>query len=162
MAAELLIMKVVPLSVSPRRGDTEQRGFDRRAKNIVPSLTEYLTPARGGRMKPRISLRQSLQDPNLLGTAIARNSWRSWRTLLIAAMGNSGKREIFTQLTGREREPLQRIDVANAVAGAAALSKFGGYDTSLRWVSGDDDDSGAAWQRVRLQTFINSGGRIRL
>ena len=52
-------------------------------------------------------------------------------------------------------------DVANAVAGAAALSKFGGYDTSLRWVSGDDD-SGDAWQRVRLQTFINSGGRIRL
>ena len=30
-------------------------------------------------------------------------------------------------------------DVANAVAGAAALSKFGGYDTSMRWVSGDDD-----------------------
>ena len=52
-------------------------------------------------------------------------------------------------------------DVANAVAGAAALSKFGGYDTSMRWVSGDDD-SGDAWQRVRLQAFINSGGRIRL
>ena len=34
-------------------------------------------------------------------------------------------------------------DVANAVAGAAALSKFGGYDTSMRWVSDDDDDSGA-------------------
>ena len=32
-------------------------------------------------------------------------------------------------------------DVANAVAGAATLSKFGGYDTSMRWVSGDDDDS---------------------
>ena len=30
-------------------------------------------------------------------------------------------------------------DVANAVAGAAALSKFGGYDTCMRWVSGDDD-----------------------
>jgi hypothetical protein len=29
-------------------------------------------------------------------------------------------------------------------------------------VSGDDDDSGAAWQRVRLQAFINSGGRVRL
>jgi hypothetical protein len=52
--------------------------------------------------------------------------------------------------------------VTNAVAGVATLSKFGGYDTSLRWVSGDDDDSGAAWQRVRLQAFINSGGRIRL
>ena len=34
-------------------------------------------------------------------------------------------------------------DVANAVAGAAALSKFGGYDTSMRWVSGDDDSD--AW-----------------
>ena len=52
-------------------------------------------------------------------------------------------------------------DVANAVAGAAALSKFGGYDSSLRWVSGDDD-SGDAWQRLRLQAYINSGGRIRL
>ena len=31
-------------------------------------------------------------------------------------------------------------DVANAVAGAAALSKFAGYDASMRWVSGDDDD----------------------
>ena len=41
-------------------------------------------------------------------------------------------------------------DVANAVAGAAALSKFGGYDTSMSWVSGDDDDSGAAWQRLSL------------
>ena len=27
-------------------------------------------------------------------------------------------------------------DVADAVAGAAALSKFGGYDTSMSWVSG--------------------------
>jgi hypothetical protein len=50
--------------------------------------------------------------------------------------------------------------VGNAVAGAAALSKFGGCDTSLRWVSGDDDDD--AWQRLRLQAFINSEGHIRL
>ena len=46
--------------------------------------------------------------------------------------------------------------------GAAALSKFGGYDTTMSWVSGDDDDSGDAWQRVRLQAFVNSGERIRL
>lgn len=46
-------------------------------------------------------------------------------------------------------------DVANAVAGAAALSKFGGYDTSMRWVLGDDDDGG--WQRVRLQTSSTAG-----
>jgi hypothetical protein len=51
--------------------------------------------------------------------------------------------------------------VANAVAGAASLSKFGGYDTSMRSVS-DDHESVAAWERVRFQAFINSGGRIRL
>ena len=38
-------------------------------------------------MKPRISLRQSLQDPNLLGGALSGDSWRSWRALLIAGDG---------------------------------------------------------------------------
>src|SRR6476661_5513004 len=47
-------------------------------------------------------------------------------------------------------------DVANAVAGVAALSNFGGYDTSLLWVSGPDDD--AAGQRVRLQAFHQQRG----
>ena len=35
--------------------------------------------------------------------------------------------------------------------------QIGGYDTS-KGVGSGDDDSGAAWQRVRLQAFINSGG----
>ena len=71
-------------------------------------------------MIPRVSLREALSDPNLLGTAIAGDSWRSWRVLLIAAMGEElreDEREIFTQLTGREREPLQRIDQFAAVIG---------------------------------------------
>ena len=38
-------------------------------------------------MIPRVPLREALSDPNLLGTAIAGDSWSSWRTLLIAAMG---------------------------------------------------------------------------
>ena len=61
-------------------------------------------------MIPRVALREALSDPNLLGTAIAGDSWRSWRVLLIAAMGeelSEDEREIFTQLTGREREPLR-------------------------------------------------------
>jgi hypothetical protein len=41
-------------------------------------------------------------------------------------------------------------DVANAVAGAAALSKFGGYDSIMRWVSGDDDDAWTAKTPVRF------------
>ena len=47
-------------------------------------------------------------------------------------------------------------DVANAVAGATALSKFGGYDTSMRWVSGDDD-SGARRRRQRHQRIQGRG-----
>ena len=71
-------------------------------------------------MIPRVLLREALSDPNLLGTAIAGDSWRSWRTLLIAAMGeelHEDEREIFSQLTGREREPLQRVDEFAAVIG---------------------------------------------
>ena len=71
-------------------------------------------------MIPRVPLREALSDPNLLGTAIGGDSWSSWRTLLIAAMGEAlreDEREIFSQLTGREREPLQRVDQFAAVVG---------------------------------------------
>src|SRR6516165_5712470 len=71
-------------------------------------------------MIPRVPLREALSDPNLLGTAIAGDSWRSWRTLLIAAMGEvlrEDEREIFSNLTGRDREPLQRVDQFAAVIG---------------------------------------------
>jgi hypothetical protein len=59
-------------------------------------------------MIPRVPLREALSDPNLLGAAIAGDSWRSWRTLLIAAMGESlteDERATFRALTGRDREP---------------------------------------------------------
>ena len=71
-------------------------------------------------MIPRVPLREALSDPNLLGTAIAGDSWSSWRTLLIAAMGEElreDERKIFSQLTGRDHEPLQRVDQFAAVIG---------------------------------------------
>ena len=42
----------------------------------------------------------------------------------------------------------------------ASSRDIGTASTDL--VSGDDDDSGTAWERVRLQAFIDSEGRIRL
>jgi hypothetical protein len=71
-------------------------------------------------MKPRIALRRALSDPNLLGNGLSGDSWLPWRTVLIAAMGEpleEQEREIFKQLTGREREPLQRVDELAAVIG---------------------------------------------
>ena len=71
-------------------------------------------------MKPTIAIRRALGDPNLLGNSLAGVSWRAWFILLIAMMGEAltdEEREIFKQLTGREREPLQRVDEFVAVVG---------------------------------------------
>jgi hypothetical protein len=59
-------------------------------------------------MKPKVTMREALTDPNLLGNALPGDTWRPWRILLIAAMGEAltdDERVIFKQLTGRDREP---------------------------------------------------------
>ena len=70
-------------------------------------------------MKPACSpaiattMRAALDDPNLLGDVVPGESWLSWRVLLIAMMGEpltDAERAIFVKLTGRAREPLERID----------------------------------------------------
>jgi hypothetical protein len=71
-------------------------------------------------MTPTIPIREALSDPALLGKMLAGDSWLPWRTLLIAAMGETltdDERVIFTKLTGREREPLQRVEEAVFVVG---------------------------------------------
>ena len=71
-------------------------------------------------MKPTISIRKALADKKLLGGTLAGESWHPWRVLLIAAMGEpltDAERETFTALTGREREPLQRVEELCAVVG---------------------------------------------
>ena len=71
-------------------------------------------------MKPRISIRKALTDPQLLGRVLAGPTWLPWRTLLIAAMGeklSADERALFTQLTGRDQEPLQRVEELCAVIG---------------------------------------------
>src|SRR5262245_28743500 len=71
-------------------------------------------------MKPTVTMRKALSDPALLGNALSGPSWFPWRTLLIAAMGEpltDDERPLFKTLTGREREPLQRVDELAAVVG---------------------------------------------
>ena len=71
-------------------------------------------------MIPRITLRKALADPHLLGRALGGESWQAWRALLIAAMGEEltdPEREIFRKLTGREREPGQRVEELVCVVG---------------------------------------------
>jgi hypothetical protein len=71
-------------------------------------------------MKPRIALRKAFADKQLLGAVLAGPTWRAWRTLMIASMGESlrdDERVIFTTLTGRATEPLQRVEELCAVVG---------------------------------------------
>lgn len=71
-------------------------------------------------MKPTITIRKALADKALLGGVLAGPSWHAWRTLMIAAMGEAlrdDERTIFTALTGRTTEPLERVEELCAVIG---------------------------------------------
>jgi hypothetical protein len=71
-------------------------------------------------MQPRITLRKALADKQLLGGALPGDSWSAWRIMLIAGMGEplkDSEREVFTKLTGRDRESLQRVEEFVAVVG---------------------------------------------
>src|SRR5262245_37944248 len=80
-------------------------------------------------MKPRVPLRDAIADSALLGHVLAGDTWLPWRVLLIAAMGEAltdDERVIFTKLTGRAREPLQRVNDLEAVVG-----RRGGKTTAM-------------------------------
>lgn len=71
-------------------------------------------------MKPLVAMREALADPNLLGAAIEGDSWLPWRTLLIAAMGErltDEERAVFTNLTGRDVEPLEQVEELWGIVG---------------------------------------------
>lgn len=56
----------------------------------------------------RVSIREALHEPKLLGTALPGDSWQPWRILLIAIMGEElteAERSIYQQFTGRTHEP---------------------------------------------------------
>jgi hypothetical protein len=89
-------------------------------------------------MNPRISLREALSDPNLLGSSLAGDSWKAWRTLLIAAMGEAlsdDERAIFAKLTGREREPPRPVEEFLAVVGRRG-GKSRALATLVAYISG--------------------------
>ena len=77
-------------------------------------------------MIPCVTMRAALADPKLFGDVLDGDSWIGWRTLLIAAMGETlveHERALFKQLTGgREREPGQRVEEFVAIVGRRAAS----------------------------------------
>jgi hypothetical protein len=74
-------------------------------------------------VKKIYTMRQALDDPDLLGTILPGDTWKPWRILLIAAMGEPltfWERRTFTKFTGRKREPGKMVDELVAVCGRRA------------------------------------------
>jgi hypothetical protein len=89
---------------------------------------------------PVVTLREALADPLLLGNAIAGDSWKPWRTLLLASQGEAltdDERVLFKQLTQREHEPNQPVEEFVGVIGrrggkSRAISVVATYIAALR------------------------------
>lgn len=65
-------------------------------------------------------MRKALNDPDLFLPILEGDTWKSWRILLIAAMGEpltDEERVIFERLTGRPQEPKEQVDEFWAVIG---------------------------------------------
>jgi hypothetical protein len=74
-------------------------------------------------LQPRITFREAINDPALLGHALAGDTWLKWRALLLAAMGESltdDERAVFQQLTGRDHEPNYLVEEFVCVKGRRA------------------------------------------
>ena len=71
-------------------------------------------------MKIKTNLREALNDPRLLGKALAGDSWHAWRTILLASMGEKLTREelaTFRAVTGRNKAPTKRCEELVGIVG---------------------------------------------
>src|SRR5262249_60187702 len=71
-------------------------------------------------MKRRTSLRTALSDSNLLGRALAGDSWAAGRGLLLDSMGEKlrpAELEHYNRLTGRTELPPDRVSELWVIAG---------------------------------------------
>lgn len=74
-------------------------------------------------MRPRISMREALAEPEIFGRVLQGESWFGWRVLLIAAAGEEltdDERVEFKRLTGRDREPGKMVRELIAIFGRRA------------------------------------------
>jgi hypothetical protein len=71
-------------------------------------------------MIPAISLRRAFSDPKLLGGVLSGPTWRPWRTLLLAMMGeplDPADIPLFKTLTGLDRPPTKPVEEFIGVIG---------------------------------------------
>jgi hypothetical protein len=80
-------------------------------------------------MIPKTSLRNALADPELLGHALAGETWAAWKALLLATVGEEltpDEIAIFTRHTGRSAPPTAPVNEA-----AFIIGRRGGKDRAV-------------------------------
>lgn len=90
-------------------------------------------------MKPLVTMREALDDPELFGTILDGPSWHVWRILLIAMMGEpltEDERDTFRVLTKRDYEPGQPVEEFWGIVGrrggkTRAMSVLSAYLAAL-------------------------------
>src|SRR5262245_18126524 len=71
-------------------------------------------------MKLRVPFRDALNDKRLLGKALAGDSWHTWRTILLATMGeplSDAELATFHAVTGRDQAPSERCEELIGIVG---------------------------------------------
>ncbi|MCJ2056846.1 hypothetical protein MKL09_09795 [Methylobacterium sp. J-048] len=111
-------------------------------------------------MKILCSMREALEDDNVLGRSLPGESWRNWRTLLIASRGEAltaEEREIYRELTTRECEPAEPVDEFWSVVGRGG-GKTAALSTAAAYFAGCVEHEGRfkAGQRGRLPVIAVS------
>jgi hypothetical protein len=70
--------------------------------------------------KPIVSIREALADEALLGGILGGPSWKNWRIVLMAALGEElgwNERRIFKKLSGGRSPPREPCDTVVGVIG---------------------------------------------
>lgn len=90
-------------------------------------------------MKKLLPMRTALEHPDIFGRVLDGPSWDAWRALLIAIVGEElteAEREIYTEVTGREREPGAPVEEFWGIVGrrggkSRAIAVLGAYIGAL-------------------------------
>ncbi len=72
------------------------------------------------KLRKLITMREALESASYFGMLLAGDSWRAWRVLLVAIVGEElteDERETFKALTGRDSEPLAPVEEFWAIVG---------------------------------------------
>lgn len=106
------------------------------------------------------TMRQALSDPDILGGVLPGETWDAWRVVLIASQGEpltGDERIIFTELTGREREPDEPCDEVWGVVGRRG-GKTRAFAVAAAYMAACIDYEGrfAPGQRGRLPVMAAS------